>query len=99
MSSVAAPPLAKVPNYIGGEWRDSSASEWQNVVNPATGRSNSIQKYKEYAMTGFLKSVAPIVIDHASGVKVWDENGREYLDCIWPGAPSSTILRTPVNLT
>src|SRR5256885_8302471 len=43
--------------------------------------SNTIQKYKDYVMTGFVKSVAPIVIDHASGVKVWDENGREYLDC------------------
>lgn len=43
--------------------------------------SNTIQKYKDYVMTGFLKSVAPIVIDRASGVKVWDENGREYLDC------------------
>src|SRR6476660_6060325 len=43
--------------------------------------SNTIQKYKEYVMTGFLKSVAPIVIDHASGVKVWDDQGREYLDC------------------
>src|SRR5205085_9428845 len=43
--------------------------------------SNTIQKYKDYVMTGFLKSVAPIVIDRASGVKVWDENGKEYLDC------------------
>jgi 4-aminobutyrate aminotransferase / (S)-3-amino-2-methylpropionate transaminase / 5-aminovalerate transaminase len=43
--------------------------------------SSTIQKYKDYVMTGFLKSVAPIVIDRASGVKVWDENGREYLDC------------------
>src|SRR5438067_6532879 len=43
--------------------------------------SDTIQKYKDYVMTGFLKSVAPIVIDRASGVKVWDENGREYLDC------------------
>jgi len=43
--------------------------------------SNTIQKYKDYVMTGFLKSVAPVVIDRASGVKVWDENGREYLDC------------------
>jgi hypothetical protein len=33
--------------------------------------SNTIQKYKDYVMTGFLKSVAPIVIDHASGVKLW----------------------------
>ena len=43
--------------------------------------SNTIQKYKDYVMTGFMKSVAPIVIEHASGCSVWDETGREYLDC------------------
>jgi 4-aminobutyrate aminotransferase/(S)-3-amino-2-methylpropionate transaminase len=43
--------------------------------------SDSIQKYKDYVMTGFMKSVVPIVIDHASGVTVTDVNGREYLDC------------------
>jgi malonate-semialdehyde dehydrogenase (acetylating) / methylmalonate-semialdehyde dehydrogenase len=37
MSSVAAPPLTKVPNFINGQWRESSASEWQDVINPATG--------------------------------------------------------------
>jgi 4-aminobutyrate aminotransferase len=43
--------------------------------------SDTIQKYKDYVMTGFLKSVAPIVVDHASGATVTDINGREYLDC------------------
>jgi len=43
--------------------------------------SDTIQKYKDYVMTGFLKSVAPIVIDRASGAQVWDDTGREYLDC------------------
>lgn len=43
--------------------------------------SETIQKYKDYVMTGFLKSVAPIVIDRGSGTSVWDDNGREYLDC------------------
>ena len=43
--------------------------------------ANTIQKYKDYVMTGFLKSVAPIVIDRASGCTVTDANGREYLDC------------------
>jgi 4-aminobutyrate aminotransferase / (S)-3-amino-2-methylpropionate transaminase / 5-aminovalerate transaminase len=42
---------------------------------------DTIQKYKDYVMTGFLKSVAPIVIDKASGAVVTDINGREYLDC------------------
>jgi 4-aminobutyrate aminotransferase len=39
------------------------------------------QKYKDYVMTGFLKSVAPIVIEKASGCVVTDINGKEYLDC------------------
>lgn len=43
--------------------------------------SETIQKYKDYVMTGFLKSVAPIVIERASGTAVWDDTGREYLDC------------------
>ena len=43
--------------------------------------SDTIQKYKDYVMTGFMKSVVPIVIDHASGAVVTDVNGREYLDC------------------
>ena len=43
--------------------------------------SDTIQKYKDYVMTGFLKSVAPIVIERASGTAVWDDKGHEYLDC------------------
>ena len=43
--------------------------------------SDTIQKYKDYVMTGFMKSVVPIVIDRASGATVTDINGREYLDC------------------
>src|SRR6516162_2204464 len=43
--------------------------------------SDTIQKYKDYVMTGFVKSVAPMVLDHASGATVTDVNGREYLDC------------------
>ena len=37
MTSVAAPPVIRVPNYFKGAWHESSASEWQDVVNPATG--------------------------------------------------------------
>ncbi len=37
--TVAAPPLTKTPNYIDGRWQDSTASEWQDVVNPATGEA------------------------------------------------------------
>jgi 4-aminobutyrate aminotransferase len=43
--------------------------------------SDTIQKYKDYVMTGFMKSVVPIVVDHARGAVITDINGREYLDC------------------
>jgi 4-aminobutyrate aminotransferase len=43
--------------------------------------SDTIQKYKDYVMTGFMKSVVPIVVDKASGAVLTDEQGREYLDC------------------
>src|SRR5579872_3439229 len=36
MTSVAAPPITRVPNYIDGQWAESRASEWRDVINPAT---------------------------------------------------------------
>lgn len=35
--SVAAPPVTRVPNYVNGQWLDSYANEWMDVINPATG--------------------------------------------------------------
>jgi malonate-semialdehyde dehydrogenase (acetylating) / methylmalonate-semialdehyde dehydrogenase len=37
MTTVAAPPTLRLTNYIDGHWTDSRASEWRDVVNPATG--------------------------------------------------------------
>src|SRR5580693_1063335 len=35
--TIAAPPLTKVPNYVNGQWVESTAAEWFDVTNPATG--------------------------------------------------------------
>src|SRR5215475_7876411 len=35
--TVAAPPTSKLTHYINGRWADAHASEWRDVVNPATG--------------------------------------------------------------
>jgi malonate-semialdehyde dehydrogenase (acetylating)/methylmalonate-semialdehyde dehydrogenase len=34
--TVAAPPATKIPQFINGQWIESHASEWLDVVNPAT---------------------------------------------------------------
>src|SRR6202046_4178239 len=39
MTLVAAPPAIRLTNFINGRWTDSSASEWRDVVNPATGET------------------------------------------------------------
>ena len=41
---------------------------------------NTVEKYRLYVNTHFLKKVQPIVIDRAQGAKLWDETGREYID-------------------
>ncbi|HEY7615942.1 MAG TPA: CoA-acylating methylmalonate-semialdehyde dehydrogenase, partial [Terriglobales bacterium] len=35
--SIATITPTKLPNYINGQWRDSASTEWQDVINPATG--------------------------------------------------------------
>jgi malonate-semialdehyde dehydrogenase (acetylating) / methylmalonate-semialdehyde dehydrogenase len=39
MTTVAAPPITGIPNYIGGHWQEANASEWLDIVNPATGEA------------------------------------------------------------
>ncbi|HWF38915.1 MAG TPA: aspartate aminotransferase family protein [Candidatus Acidoferrales bacterium] len=43
--------------------------------------ADTIQKYKEYVMTGFMKSLVPIVVEKARGAVVTDVTGRDYIDC------------------
>jgi len=37
--TVAAPPATKLSNYINGQWLESAASDWLDVLNPATGET------------------------------------------------------------
>src|SRR5690242_2265218 len=39
MTTVAAPPITGISNYIAGHWQEADASGWLDVVNPATGEA------------------------------------------------------------
>jgi 4-aminobutyrate aminotransferase/(S)-3-amino-2-methylpropionate transaminase len=41
----------------------------------------TFRKYRNYVITGFVKNVAPIVIEKGRGAVVVDVRGRRYLDC------------------
>ena len=38
------------------------------------------EQYRDYIMTGFVKRVEPVVVDHGEGAILWDEDGAEYID-------------------
>lgn len=39
------------------------------------------EQYRDYVMTGFVKRVEPVVVDHGEGALLYDEDGVEYIDC------------------
>ncbi len=38
-------------------------------------------QYRDYVMTGFVKRIEPVVVDHGEGARLYDVDGKEYLDC------------------
>ena len=43
--------------------------------------SDTIQQYKDYVITSFMKAVQPVVVESAEGCVIRDATGKEYLDC------------------
>lgn len=43
--------------------------------------ASTIDRYREYVITSFVKSVQPIVVDRAEGAVVTDADGKQYIDC------------------
>src|SRR6516162_9090987 len=42
---------------------------------------NTIQQYKDFVITGFVKAVQPVVVASAEGCIIHDASGKDYLDC------------------
>jgi 4-aminobutyrate aminotransferase/(S)-3-amino-2-methylpropionate transaminase len=43
--------------------------------------SDTVQQYKDYVITSFMKAVQPVVVESAEGCVIHDASGKEYLDC------------------
>ncbi len=41
----------------------------------------TVEKYKQYVITGFVKNVEPVVFDSAQDAVIIDTTGREFIDC------------------
>jgi 4-aminobutyrate aminotransferase len=39
------------------------------------------EQYRDYVMTGFVKRVEPVEVDHGKGALLYDADGTEYIDC------------------
>ena len=43
--------------------------------------SDTIQQYKDFVITSFMKTVQPVVVASAEGCIIHDTSGKDYLDC------------------
>ena len=43
--------------------------------------SDTIQQYKDYVITSFMKAVQTVVVESAEGCIIHDASGKDYLDC------------------
>src|SRR3974390_2273466 len=43
--------------------------------------TDTIQQYKDFVITGFVKAVQPVVVSSAEGAVIHDASGKDYLDC------------------
>lgn len=39
------------------------------------------EQYRDYVMTGFVKRIEPVEVDHGKGAVLYDADGTAYLDC------------------
>lgn len=43
--------------------------------------SDTVRQYEDYLITGFVKTIQPVVVESAHGCIIRDVSGKEYLDC------------------
>ena len=43
--------------------------------------SDTVQQYKDFVITSFMKAVQPVVVASAEGCVIHDASGKDYLDC------------------
>ncbi|MGC1202589.1 MAG: aspartate aminotransferase family protein [Candidatus Acidiferrales bacterium] len=49
--------------------------------NGGAAAKRTVEKYRDYVITSFVKSLQPIVVERALGAVVTGADGREYVDC------------------
>ncbi|MGC1660111.1 MAG: aspartate aminotransferase family protein [Candidatus Acidiferrales bacterium] len=49
--------------------------------NGGAAANRTMEKYRDYVITSFVKSLQPVVVERALGAVVTGADGREYVDC------------------
>ncbi|MFZ0431789.1 MAG: aspartate aminotransferase family protein [Candidatus Acidiferrales bacterium] len=49
--------------------------------NGGAAAKRTVEKYRDYVITSFVKSLQPVVVERALGAVVTGADGREYVDC------------------
>lgn len=47
----------------------------------AAAHAETVRRYEEFVNTSFVAAIEPVAVAKAEGATVWDQDGREYIDC------------------
>lgn len=47
----------------------------------SAAHEQTVERYRDYVATSFVAAIEPVAVAKAEGATVWDQDGREYVDC------------------
>ena len=53
----------------------------ERAVADEAAHEQTIARYRDYVTTSFVAAIEPVAVARAEGATVWDQDGREYVDC------------------
>jgi 4-aminobutyrate aminotransferase/(S)-3-amino-2-methylpropionate transaminase len=53
----------------------------ERATQSEAAHEQTIARYRDYVATSFVASVEPVAVARAEGATIWDQDGREYVDC------------------
>src|SRR5687768_13249593 len=57
------------------------ATEVRERVGSESAHDQTVQRYHDYVATSFVAAIEPVAVAKAEGATVWDQDGREFVDC------------------
>ncbi len=57
------------------------ATDVRERIADSAAHEQTVGQYRDYVSTSFVAAIEPVAVAKAEGATVWDQDGKEYVDC------------------